>query len=245
MWLHQMPTHRRTQSIFHRILVESLPECSQELTGNPTGCTASEREREKERDISKDLNAEYGPIWMSISVWMVYLNQAVLRNRNNCLKGASHFFDTARDVFVKQNGQVCSLGLSLPPINPTRNTPRHGRKRGCSPKSKSFTNVNHYELDGIYFELLHRKWIEWISHRFQLSSWALMYRMPARDTVAGVACFRWLISNSSLIEGVSGIRSLLARVRTCTDMLNITLSLPIFIIHCLLQQQYKIVFGFV
>ncbi len=56
---------------------------------------------------------------------MVHLNHAVLSNRNDRLKGASRFFNTARDVFVKQNGQVRSLSLSLPPINPTRNISRH------------------------------------------------------------------------------------------------------------------------
>lgn len=39
---------------------------------------------------------------------------------------------------------------------------------------------------------------------------------PARDTVAGVAMRRWLISNSSLIVGFRRILSLLARVSTCT-----------------------------
>ncbi len=53
-----------------------------------------------------------------------------------------------------------------------------------------------------------------ITHGFQPRSAGLMYRIPARDTVAGVAVFRWLISNNSLIDGVSGIRSLLAKVRT-------------------------------
>lgn len=37
---------------------------------------------------------------------------------------------------------------------------------------------------------------------------------PALETVAGVAVRRWLISNSSLIVGFSGIRSLLASVST-------------------------------
>ena len=39
--------------------------------------------------------------------------------------------------------------------------------------------------------------------------------MPALDTVAGVAALTWPISNISLMEGVSGTRSLLARVITC------------------------------
>ena len=41
-----------------------------------------------------------------------------------------------------------------------------------------------------------------------------MKRIPARDTVAGVAVFKWLISNTNLIRGVKAIRSLLARVNT-------------------------------
>lgn len=51
MWLHQKPTHMRTQSKSHRFPVECLPECSPELTDNPTRSTESE----EERDISKDL----------------------------------------------------------------------------------------------------------------------------------------------------------------------------------------------
>lgn len=38
--------------------------------------------------------------------------------------------------------------------------------------------------------------------------------LPALDTVAGVAVRRWLISNTSLMVGFRGIRSLLARVST-------------------------------
>lgn len=38
--------------------------------------------------------------------------------------------------------------------------------------------------------------------------------IPALETVAGVAVRRWLISNSSLIVGLRGILSLLARVST-------------------------------
>ena len=39
-------------------------------------------------------------------------------------------------------------------------------------------------------------------------------RIPARETVAGVAAFRWPISNMSRMEGERGTRSLLARVST-------------------------------
>lgn len=38
--------------------------------------------------------------------------------------------------------------------------------------------------------------------------------MPARETVAGVAVFRFEISNSKRISGVNAIRSLLAKVST-------------------------------
>ena len=49
---------------------------------------------------------------------------------------------------------------------------------------------------------------------FQPTSRAFMNRIPALDTVAGVAVFRWEISNMSLIDGFKGIRSLEARVST-------------------------------
>lgn len=41
-----------------------------------------------------------------------------------------------------------------------------------------------------------------------------MYRIPARDTVAGVAVLKVAISNSSRIDLVKAIRSLLAKVST-------------------------------
>ena len=53
-----------------------------------------------------------------------------------------------------------------------------------------------------------------LTYGFQPKSAALMKRIPARDTVAGVAVFKWLISKRSLMEGVSGMRSLLASVKT-------------------------------
>lgn len=42
-------------------------------------------------------------------------------------------------------------------------------------------------------------------------------RIPALETVAGVAVFKCPISNMSLMELVSGTLSLLASVRTCTQ----------------------------
>lgn len=41
-----------------------------------------------------------------------------------------------------------------------------------------------------------------------------MYKIPARDTVAGVAVRNVAISNSSLIDFVRAMRSLLANVST-------------------------------
>lgn len=52
------------------------------------------------------------------------------------------------------------------------------------------------------------------THGFHPRSAGLMYRIPALETVAGVAVLRWLISNTSLMVRFRGIRSLLARVRT-------------------------------
>jgi len=52
------------------------------------------------------------------------------------------------------------------------------------------------------------------THGFHPRSPGLMKRIPALETVAGVAVFKWEISKSSLMVGFSGIRSLLARVNT-------------------------------
>lgn len=59
------------------------------------------------------------------------------------------------------------------------------------------------------------------TYGFQPKSDALMKRMPARDTVAGVAVFRCEISNSRRIVGVSGMRSLLASVSTLLSSITV------------------------
>lgn len=53
-----------------------------------------------------------------------------------------------------------------------------------------------------------------ISYELQPRSWGLTKSIPALETVAGVAAFRWEISNSRRIEEDKLILSLLARVRT-------------------------------
>lgn len=80
--------------------------------------------------------------------------------------------------------------------------------------------------DGTYFSnsttsvafsvALFRVSIQLAAYGFQPRSAELMYKMPARDTVAGVADRRFDISNSSRMDGVSAIRSLLANVSTYT-----------------------------
>ena len=50
------------------------------------------------------------------------------------------------------------------------------------------------------------------TYGFHPRSEGLAYRMPARETVAGVAALTWPISNMSLMEGVRGTRLLLASV---------------------------------
>lgn len=57
--------------------------------------------------------------------------------------------------------------------------------------------------------------IQLAAYGFQPRSVGLMYNMPARDTVAGVAERRLDISNRRRIDGVRAIRSLLANVNTC------------------------------
>ena len=52
------------------------------------------------------------------------------------------------------------------------------------------------------------------TYGFHPRSEGLTYRMPARETAAGVAALTWLISNMSLMEGVRGTRSLLASIST-------------------------------
>lgn len=57
------------------------------------------------------------------------------------------------------------------------------------------------------------------TYGFQPRSVGFMYRIPARDTVAGVADLKLDISNSRRIDGVRAIRSLLANVSTCRHVL--------------------------
>lgn len=53
------------------------------------------------------------------------------------------------------------------------------------------------------------------TYGFQPRSVGFMYKIPARDTVAGVADRKFDISNNNRMEGVRAIRSLLANVSTC------------------------------
>lgn len=54
--------------------------------------------------------------------------------------------------------------------------------------------------------------------------------MPARETVAGVAVRKWLISNSRRMQGVREMRSLLASVKICQ-----TKFLVIIFLLCVMQ----------
>mmetsp|Transcript_7066 Transcript_7066/g.9736 ORF Transcript_7066/g.9736 Transcript_7066/m.9736 type:complete len:205 (-) Transcript_7066:3327-3941(-) len=56
---------------------------------------------------------------------------------------------------------------------------------------------------------------------FQPISDSLMYRIPARDTVAGVAFFNELISNTILIASDKGMRSFDTRVRTLLSSMTV------------------------
>lgn len=60
-----------------------------------------------------------------------------------------------------------------------------------------------------------------------------MYRIPARDTVAGVAVLKLEISNRSRIDLVKAIRSLLANVSTfkVTNIKYKVQNSQIFLIH--------------
>lgn len=60
-----------------------------------------------------------------------------------------------------------------------------------------------------------------LSYGFQPRSCGLMYNMPARETVAGVAVLKFDISNNNLIAGVKAIRSLLAKVRTLLSSITV------------------------
>lgn len=55
------------------------------------------------------------------------------------------------------------------------------------------------------------------AYGFQPRSCGFTYKMPALETVAGVAVCRWWVSNRSLMEGVRATRSLLARVSTYNE----------------------------
>lgn len=60
-----------------------------------------------------------------------------------------------------------------------------------------------------------REYMHEHTHGFHPRSEGLTKSIPALDTVERLAYFRCPISNISLMESVSGTRSLLARVRTC------------------------------
>lgn len=65
----------------------------------------------------------------------------------------------------------------------------------------------------IYYQSI-EFFIIFLTYGFHPKSCGFKYRMPARDTVAGVAVRRLDISKISRIEGVRAMRSLLASVST-------------------------------
>ena len=80
-----------------------------------------------------------------------------------------------------------------------------------------------WRRSGWLFELVANSYVEIKLHTygFQPRSAGLMKRIPARDTVAGVAVLRWEISNRSRMLGVSAIRSLLASVRILLSSMTV------------------------
>jgi hypothetical protein len=89
---------------------------------------------------------------------------------------------------------------------------------GCTPKN---------DLNGKFsimyiFYYNKQKFKTRTTHGFQPKSCGFTKRIPALETVAGVAVLKWCISKRSLIEGVRTTRSLLARVSTCNEQHAVT-----------------------
>ena len=51
------------------------------------------------------------------------LDHRVLCDRRDGLESAPHLFNAARNVLVKQNGEVCFLGLTSPRVDPAGDIP--------------------------------------------------------------------------------------------------------------------------
>lgn len=122
-----------------------------------------------------------------------------LRYRNDFLEPVANVFQTRRYVFVEQYHEVALLRDVLPRLDPTRHVPVQC-KRGRARYNRTL--------------FLNKKNVVFFIYGFHPRSCGFKYRMPARDTVAGVAVRKLDISNISLMDGVRAIRSLLASVKT-------------------------------
>ena len=142
------------------------------------------------------------------------LDHALLRNWSNLLESVLEGLQTWWDIAVKQNCEISLLGLYLTFINPT-------------------LYISVIMLGAKVYTTLPANKIQPSkeTYGFHPRSLGFTNRMPARDTVAGVAALTWPISNISLIEGVSGILSLLAKVNTYTVNIQYTSSHTIHILQ--------------
>lgn len=85
----------------------------------------------------------------------------------------------------------------------------------------TFTYFSNSTTTTAFSVSLFRVSIQLDTYGLQPRSVGLMYRIPARETVAGVAERKLDISNSSRMVGVNAIRSLLASVSTCARSVTV------------------------
>lgn len=112
-----------------------------------------------------------------------------------------------RYIFIKQYYQISFFGFVRSCFNPAVyvavNTKIKLRKAYVSCQWRHFSIV------------------VFCTYGLQPKSWPFIYKIPALDTVAGVAECKFEISNSNHIFEVKEIRSLLARVNTYFILKNI------------------------
>lgn len=167
-----------------------------------------------------------------------HLDVTVVCYRCDLLEASAHRLQTHRNVLVKEDGQIGSLWLDLSLVNPALGVSEIFRvKREWSSIAHNCVDWNFFsptfyrvfnahlntdirsKLFSCCFKQLSDK--IWLPYGIQPRSWGLMNKIPALDTVAGVAVLKWLISNNSLMEGVRGIRSLLASVSTLLSSMTV------------------------
>lgn len=136
----------------------------------------------------------WGVLWSQQTLQQVtqHLDMAVVSHRCDLLEASAHGLQTHRDVLVKEDGQVGPLRLDFTLVNPALSVPKRYQFHNLTDAS----TINYFffcckrkNIISFLFIFLEEKAIR-DSYGIHPRSCGLMNKIPARDTVAGVAVLK-------------------------------------------------------